>query len=300
MNKSQLQDIEVIFKEIFKSVLDYDMYISTQIYQEDEYKSICNLLSKKINTLKCKCNAFINFNKESFISKYSGLLYRIHDILVGYYAKQFLDVNKLKECKSVHDVLFNSIFGISKPDEYFKFLPTIIFNEFVKGITYFQDDHNVDNPVYHRDASCGDKKLNSNQKFSIDITNSNISKLRKKKLTKTCYLERLIYDKIYLNVFHVQDLAHLNELKLMEILHDDYYRHYSLNCEIKFSEDGVYPEKLTIYTKVLTDAFGVFTSEEYYKKYNSDKVKCQLIKNGQIFDKIQTFEKEEAWLMKNS
>lgn len=59
------------------------------------------------------------------------------------------------------------------------------FREFMKGITFFHNEDQERQPIYHRDASCGPK--NGNKSFREN-------QQAKKENALKCYLERLVYD----------------------------------------------------------------------------------------------------------
>lgn len=86
----------------------------------------------------------------------------------------------------------------------------------MNGITYFEYEVNVTaRPIYHRAVSCGNA--------SKTVNNNTFDKDRKKKYVRRCLVERLIYDKIYTNILHAQDVAHMLELARMQRLFHDYF-----------------------------------------------------------------------------
>lgn len=76
---------------------------------------------------------------------------------------------------------------------------TIMFGEFVKGVTYFETQ-DVGMPVYHRLYSCGPKAhtkpFRDGNTICLPATDSS-EKARRKLVAETCYIERLIYNQIY-------------------------------------------------------------------------------------------------------
>ena len=165
-------------------------------------------------------------------------------------------------------------FGIKNPRKRFQYIVTKIFNEFIKGITFFE----TNDPSHHQ--------IDTNFKsYLLD------SKLSKAKITKVCYLERLIYNSMFTNIFNQQ--AHLLELRNMEVLYEEYNPTHELNIKIKYSGDNMYPESLAIYIQNRN----FVETENYVKKWKSNIVHCTRNYRGLHFDKVQSFEKEEPWLL---
>jgi len=106
-------------------------------------------IATRFNTIMRKMPTF---NKKVFIDKNACVLFKIHDILVGQFARTYMESTQIEKCRKPHDTFFNNL-DIRSPRHRFARLPTIIFNEFVRGITYFEIDHKPDNPIYHREES---------------------------------------------------------------------------------------------------------------------------------------------------
>ena len=118
-------------------------------------------------------------------------------LLNAYYS----DLLKMKELlpkgNSFHTKLFKDQFKIDT----FPAHVSIIFENFVKGITYFSHETDVKKvfPVYHRMYSCGparDKQYRlGNLVCAFSLDKKGIE--RRKSLIERCYIERLIYDELY-------------------------------------------------------------------------------------------------------
>jgi hypothetical protein len=91
--------------------------------------------------------------------------------------------------------------------ELFKSLPipnkvplnlTMIFRDFIKGVTYFQhqDDNTRHQPVYHRLYACGPYSHDKTFK-QCTATMTKDERRRRRAIGETCYIERAIYNKIY-------------------------------------------------------------------------------------------------------
>lgn len=183
---------------------------------------------------------------------------------------------------------------------------TKLFNEFIKGITYFHDQVNfmVTNkpvPLYHRTTCCGPREG--------PIVN-----------IERCYIERQLYDEIYkLFVVHFpksmddhdyyephQDNGHVQFLKVMKQLYASTFPDVD-DIKVKLNKDVEFhlPISITITKKYKN---GKFTKDVYTKIYKMNKLNNQLYENeieclrndtssGVIkrFKKKQSFEKEIAW-----
>lgn len=136
--------------------------------------------------------------------------------------KYFLKETKNIKGRSYHNKIFTKIF---KMEKYIPLGITIVFEEFIKGITYFNDE--MENkkkiPIYHRMASCGNSSENFIKKY-LQCYNNNIEEDKDIKKTHIfkCYLERLIYDNMYkeltlhfpktINNEHKQNNGHVYQL----------------------------------------------------------------------------------------
>ena len=155
--------------------------------------------------------------------------------------------------RSMYDKLFIKVLNI-------KDLPqtntTYIFKEFIKGITFFkyQEKGILDHPVYHRLFSCGDGKHAFRNTFNR-CTSKSASVKDVSKRIKTCYLERLIYEKIYLeNVFlptiswdyvkKIQDKPHIDWLK--QTLGDFNTCFPDISIKVKLKHSQNYPIYLMV------------------------------------------------------
>jgi len=294
------KEIKHSFKIFYKHVIDFQAYLMNNVIETKSLNVHIKLLNQTAQDFKktVKSNKYISSEHiKHFANENIFFLYKIHDILIGKIALHYLDLTQTKTLQKPHDTVLQSALNIQSFDAFFSRLPTTLFNEFTKGITYFSIDNNVGNPIYHRDNSCGDKTLNIHEKFEDKITNSALNSQRKKHITRKCFIERMIYDNIYTQVFHFQDLGHLLELKKMERLNDRYYKNESVTINIKYDDDFIYPERLRI---VIDKKNGNIVVEDYVKKINQKKVYCRKWENNINYDKIQTFEKEEPWMLSSS
>lgn len=197
--------------------------------------------------------------------------------------KTFLNKGLYNDARQCHDTLFGAI-CLKQPNKRFASLPTKLCQEFCKGITYFQYDMPFpDHPFYHRDNSCGTKKVEAFAKFKDSAS---------KEYLKTCYIERLVYDAIYINTFYEQDIGHKHELKLMEQLYQKYYDHATITVSLTY-ERLIYPISLMIFYRT---AHGII-SESFTKQKRTKHVLCRRDEKGQIYEKVQSFDQESGWMV---
>ena len=205
-----------------------------------------------------------------FIDKYIDQLRKI---------KNFLLQRKDIRSRTIHDKIFTKIL---KMDKYISLGITQVFEDFVKGITYFSDE--LENkkkiPIYHRVASCSNSSEDFKKKYLQCYQNDNELTLKTKRdhISK-CYLERLIYDKIYLNsILHFpiglnnelkQNKGHIFQIKEREKNFNECFLGLKLEIEVfyelglpcylivKYIKDGNI-EKKEEYSKIVyIDNFGV-------------------------------------------
>ena len=184
--------------------------------------------------------------------------------------KHFLLERKDKKSRSAHDKIFIKILKI---DKYIPLGITQVFEDFIKGITYFSDE--LENkkkiPIYHRSASCGNSSKDFKKKYLQCYEYDNEFTLQtKKKHIHKCYLERLIYDKIYLNsILHFptnlnnelkQNNGHIFQLEERAKNFNECFLGLKMEIEIFYELD--LPSSLII--KYIKDC-NIEKTEQYYK-----------------------------------
>ena len=216
-----------------------------------------NNLYKELQKIKNN-NILIN----GFIDKHYDELRQI---------KNFLLERKDVRSRSIHDKIFINILKMNK---YVSLGITQVFEDFVKGITYFSNE--LENkkkiPIYHRAASCGNSSEDFKKKYLQCYKNKDELTLKiKREHIYKCYIERLIYDKIYLNsILHFpsglnseqlkQNNGHIFQLKERAKNFNECF--LGLNIEIEIFYELDLPSCLIIkYIK----AGNVEKIEEYYK-----------------------------------
>jgi hypothetical protein len=272
-------------------------------YLQRMEKCIPNIL--KLSNIKSEHDGqvYLQKNLKEFLT--------IFQVLIGSIAKERLKRYENKEfIRSIADKIFTKLLKIRKMKDYMYKFPSLIFTEFCKGITYFENDYisELDKLVYHRDASCGASDrdyLNKFQKNSNDTEEEGIYKMN---ALKKCYIERSIFNSIYM-LFKYQDVGHLLELKHIERLLEEYYPKHNLAITITEYDNIYYPKTLTIINSSVIHDMNIQIIENYTKVKDAvskdyvDNVSCYKTiikqKNGKsivkAYNKTQTFQKEFEW-----
>jgi hypothetical protein len=200
MNSNNFNDLTNIFFDIYSNI----KFIQLE-HNIDENKLIN--LYKNLDTFYNKL--YKNKNNNILLQGFIDNNYlKIKEI------KNFLLSIKTNKSRSIHDKIFTKIL---KLNNYIPLGITHVFEDFIKGITYFNDEmENVKKiPIYHRSASCGNSSedfkkkylqcYNTNEPEEIEIKKNHIFK---------CYVERLIYDDMFRTLsLHFPTILDNQELK---------------------------------------------------------------------------------------
>jgi len=180
---------------------------------------------------------------------------------------------------------------------------TNTFNEFIKGITYFAPViANSEEPVYHRDGSCPPRDM-PNLTCESDTLSPSI-----KKRVYTCYIERLIYDELWLQMMGMhQNAAHLRWLQDTTRAFRTCFTNTTVSVSIRLVEGK--PDNVAI---TIEDDSGK-TTELYEKAYFTVDAKYDTKITGikavstasdgnlhVVAVKTNTYEKEGTWEPINS
>jgi hypothetical protein len=281
--------ISETFSEIYKIVQEYKEYMVNIRLDNKITKKLIDKLEIKVNLLSRQFEKF-DIDIKSFINEKQGYLFHIHEILVGTFSKTYVkdfesDIIKIR---SVHDKLFKKCLNISQPRHRFGRLPTWLFSNFCKGITYFKNNIGIDEiPVYHREQSCGSKEMTASEKF-VESDNKN-----KQIYLRNCYIERFIYDQIYINTFHNQNIEHLIELRQIERLYQNAFPYENLVIKVSYRDD-IHPCCLVL---TYTTKDGLLIRETYTKSINNQINHCKKFSSdGNEYEKIQTYDQEVGWI----
>jgi hypothetical protein len=247
------------FQQFYKNVKEFREYLRKNRFNNDSYIKL-TLHSLKNGLVKFT-ELYTQQNREAFIQTFPMELYLIHDTLIG------KDDKKLNgKFRSLHDAFFKTCLGIVHVQKRLSFLPTLLFNKFIKDTT--------------RELSCGAQDVTSQYKF-INAMNILRERVLIKMFERTCYIERLIFDDIHNNAFHQQDLGQHKQFKL------------------KYDDDN-YPQMLIITDKT----HELITDETYTISRMHDRVMCVRTtrsKDGITrYEKVQTFKQEEPWILQTT
>jgi hypothetical protein len=120
---------------------------------------------------------------------------------------------------------------------------TEIFNQFVKGITYFHDqelhDKTKPGPAYHRINSCPAAK-------TPNVICKESTSSEEKQSVETCYVERLIYDHIWTNMTSMpQNESHLLWLQDTEKAYSVCYPEHKIKLSIIYNDSHLTDDNVT-------------------------------------------------------
>lgn len=176
---------------------------------------------------------------------------------------------------------------------------TTMYNEFLKGITVFQSNVDIreNEPAYHRSRSCPPRG-------NINLICDAATDPETRRKVELCYIERLIYDAIWLKVMYniAQDEGHINWLRDTKdafIKCFPYYSDVKVNVEFQESDtnlllqQGEVPYALDI---EWLDANGSVVKIETYTKFNNlVDVDCRKEEGEFIYEKLSSYSNESSW-----
>lgn len=249
-------------KHIDKALADsfYDVVSNVRLLQLVTMK---NGAPHNMSSLKAALKDF-----EKYCNKIKSDTYIIYAFKDYHYEEMTRIVFYLRSqpsLRSYHDRIFKNIFNFANHD------PrniTHVFDEFIKGITYFEVENPTNEPVYHRLSACGDgtdafRRLNNQCTSDLDRKAKNEIKSKIEK----CYLERLIYDRLYQDTEltfdqpPVQDQGHLKRLEETKKDFQSCFPHVDIDVHIEY--DAHMPVKLVITKSVKNNPL---IREEYTKR----------------------------------
>ena len=104
-------------------------------------------------------------------------------------------ISKMANLRSLHDKVFTNHL---KYDKSTPLHVTDLFEMFIKGITYFSNESSDVHPIYHRFYSCGPRE--DTHRLGNLVCTGTLGKTelnRRRNLIERCYIERLIFDKLW-------------------------------------------------------------------------------------------------------
>jgi len=222
---------------------------------EDIY-NLLNILNTNMTIIKNN-----DILLQGILDRYYGELKEIKIFLVR--------ISSIKS-RSFHNKIFIKIL---KTKKYMPLGITIVFEEFVKGITFFETE--MENkkkiPIYHRMASCGDSSDNYKKKY-LQCYNNNIPEdleIKRNHIFK-CYIERLIYDNMYKELTLHFPIT-LNDKAIKQ---NEGHRHQITERAINFNKCFL---EIDVKINILYDNnFPVYLVINYYKDNNEIKKESYL------------------------
>lgn len=234
-----------------------------------------------------------------------NIMLKASDVQLSYFREFFhgelqrMKTTISKHNRSFHDKIYNKL----NMTKYVSHV-TRMFEEFIKGITYFAAEEEKTTPIYHRMYACGpyaNTHRLGNLVCSQELTKEELK--RRRPLIERCYIERLIYDAIfrehalhfptYPSELPTQDKAHIERLKLTKQDFETCFPDTTITCTIRF-EDGI-PIQLTITkqakkkTVLLRFEKFLLISSSFGVKVYQENVECTKEDNGHIYIKTSRF-----------
>lgn len=167
------------------------------------------------------------------------------------------------------------------------------FSAVLQGITIFENErnpsdgsHQLGRPAYHRPASCGPSDGGTTYESNhLDCTGTEGEEyIRRRNNTWNCFIERLIYQSLYLKVVQIadQDFGHRYHLRHVrqEVFESCYpLIHVDVSEDIKFDWQGNVPISITIKYTVRREASGPFIHviERYGREFRGGVYKSEVI-----------------------
>jgi hypothetical protein len=239
-----------------------------------------------------------------------------HDQSLRFVKQKLVNIRNPK-VRSFHDKIFKNLLQYDE----LKRRVTLIFEQFIKGVTLFDNEMKdpVSEIVYHRDASCGPRELDREQykdTRSCKITHGNPALKKNKKLVYKCYLERLIYDEMYkqYTLFFpdqwdqesYQDRGHRDMLDDVRKDFESCYPNTVLSIVIKYTIQNIpYCLEITKHSKKYQQIHEVETyirieqENKDIARYDDmylESVNCEKYVRGMRLYKMQTYQKgSQKW-----
>lgn len=274
-----------IIVKLKKNILTKKLYN----HQTETYNELIIQMKKIVNKMIGKYNDESTEDKREFIHKNIHTIYKLYDLFYNKEVKQnILTIIERNNVRGIVDKFYKIFCGIDRIEDFFKYLPTKIFNDFIKGITHFESDTVYTHPNYHRTNSCGKADKEHFTQFEIQDGDDVNTQKHKKNALIQCYIDRLIYNEIYTYILHEQDARHLYEVKILERMVSKYV---TINLKLKLS----YTKPI----KLMIDVFmfrNVPIYREVYTKYKDGRVLAIRVETNEKYRfKVQTYHQKTEW-----
>lgn len=206
----------------------------------------------KLNLLKNNVNENILSELYNNLDIFYGKINDIKNnsiLLQGFIDNNYCEIKEVKlfllnressKARDLHDKIFIKIL---KFDSYIPLGISHVFEDFIKGITYFSNqlENKKKIPIYHRAASCSNSLEDFKEKY-LQCYNTNVPEEieNKKEHIFKSYLERLIYNDILRNLIEEKlkdNNAIIFQLGEKEKNFNKYYNNIELNINIKYNNN---------------------------------------------------------------
>jgi len=278
--------------EPIRKFLMYDHFLHNSIFHRMMSKFEPSM--KKLNDVLTEHSKADPTLKTWFYEKNRGKLIIIYDTFRGSFSLINMPRPDRDKYQKEFNQLFIKILGFQKFSQHISKLPTELFTKFIRGITLFENENDNDaHPIYHRNESCGVATLTVDEKFA---------KGQNKSFLRKCYIERLLYNKIYSVIFGMQNSQHLNELAWVECVYEEQLPGEFIKINVRFVQKIVpisiqiswNPTRTSTCTETYRKLYDAHTDDYKHHAFCS----MVLIKNGvtKVFEKVQDYEKESPWI----
>lgn len=293
--------MDTLLKKLEFELLSYNNNFPTVTYDD-----IINLFETFLNRLK----KLKPIEIKEFLNEYTVII-----IAIKFEMQRFID-SCSNENKKFVIRLRDQIFGSKLKDITYedpRRKVTLIVNEFLKGITWFQNEviYNDYDPVYHRTGSCSRKGEGNHN--CVGVTDRTTRKSNKRSIEK-CYIERLIYDNIWQRINqNQQDEAHLKWLLDTKKAYMTCYPNNSIEIIVNYNDDKFVNQLINKYNIDINIPISItikkfkdqnqIDEESYYKSYNNNvkeyltSVVAIRYKDGKTYTKRISFLKNKLWLL---
>lgn len=269
MNSEYLNSIRII-------LLDYN-------YQRVEIQDVLN----ELNTFIIRLKTLGKKERDGFTQDNQIILSTIK-FEIDYLIKS----NSQQTLIRIRDQLFGSLLrNVVIENE--RCNVTKIYNEFTRGITYFQNEqvYDINQPSYHRDGSCSKKGSKNHECIQ---TNNIDTKQKKKNDIRKCYIERIIYDFLWTKyIFSSQDINHIEWLSKTKEAYQTCFPEKDLYIDIQIDETSNMPTKLALYEENIQEIY-----EKRYDNINKQyiyPVDCIRYENDIIKRKQSSYALDGVW-----
>ena len=197
-------------------------------------------------------------NTAQFIQDYYNILCTIQYNLYAIISDNRYTSHK-DELLDYRNRIFLSKLNTLKPENIMRKV-TDIFNDFIKGITWFDNEKvfSAETPAYHRHGSCPERG-NHNE----NCNDTSVDNLLKAERLEKCYIERLIYNDLWEKIMMMpQNKEHLDWLENTKRAYLTCFKDTNLEIQIEYSNKK--------YIEYIPETLHIKKNNEeytYYKEY---------------------------------